>query len=92
MFKLFASVNATDPEALIKALKSWPDEERKAMGVIERHVYQVVDENQVIVVNTYNTLEQAQNHLANVTSPEVLAHFEQLGAKVPGIVWLAEEA
>ena len=92
MFKLFASVVATDPEALIKALKSWPDEERKAWGVIERRFYRVMGENRVIAINTYNTLEEAEKHAANAISPEVWVHYEQLGAKPPVITWIAEEA
>jgi len=92
MIKLFASVNATDVEALIEALKSWPDEQRELWGVVERRYYHVVGESRVIVVNTYNTLEEAQKHKANVASPEVWDHFEQLGAKPPVTLWIAEEA
>jgi len=91
MIKLFASANATDVDALLKALKSWPDEQRELWGVVERRYYHVIDESRVIVVNTYKTMEEAQKHKANVTSPEVQGHFEQLGAKPPGTFWIAEE-
>lgn len=92
MYTFFSSMIVPDPEAFIEMSKSHPKEQLEEWGVIEQTHFHVIGENRVIIVNTYNALEEAQNHKAIVESSEVEAQMKQMGVQLPMDLWITEKA
>lgn len=92
MRSLISSFTVADFEAFKKMIESNAKEELEALGIVEQSLYHVADEDRVILVNTYNTLENAQKHKAFLESPEFQAGFAHMGVTSPITLWMAEEA
>ena len=92
MVTFFASMIVPDPEAFIEGSKSHPKEYLDERGIIEQALFRVVGENRVLIVGTYNTLEEARNHKAEIESSEVEAQMKQMGVTLPMDLWIAEKA
>ncbi|MBZ0293057.1 MAG: hypothetical protein K8L99_10885 [Anaerolineae bacterium] len=90
MYTFFGSMIVPDTKAFIEMAKSMPKEHLDEFGVVEQTIY-LADENRVMIVNTYNTLEEAQKHKANIESPEVEAQMKQMGVQLPMDLWIAEQ-
>lgn len=90
MITLFGSLTVTDFEAFKTATESYTKEQLKARGVVEQTLYRVIGEDRAVIVNTYNTLEDAQKDKAIIEAPEVEAHMAQIGAYFPLTLWMAE--
>ena len=92
MVTFFASMIVPDPDAFIEGSKSHPQEYLDERGIVEQTHFHVIGENRVLIVGTYNTLEEAQNHKAEIESPEVEAQMKQMGVTLPMDLWIAEQA
>jgi hypothetical protein len=54
-------------------------------------MYRMVDGSGVIVTHKFNDLETAQAYKNMMESAEMQAGLEQMGAKLPLTIWIAEE-
>ena len=94
MITLFGQHAVTDYETWLSAAKAnMSNGERNAQnGIVETSkVYRTVDGSEVIVVHKFNNLETAQKYANMMQSAEGYAMLEQIGAKLPLTIWLAEE-
>lgn len=93
MFTLFAFITLTKVESFLNHAKSSATKEHfEEMRIVEQSIYRVVGENRVAIVNTYNTLEDAQRHKAILETPELAALMKPFGFEFPMILWIAEHA
>lgn len=93
MITLFAFITLTEVEAFLNHAKSSATKEDfEEMRIVDQSIYRVVGENRVAIVNTYNTLEDAQRHKAILETPELEALMKPFGFKFPMILWIAEYA
>ena len=91
MYTLISSITVADVDMFVTGAKSQPQEHLDQWGVVNNTIYRSVDQNVVIIVNTYLTLEEAQKHKADLESPEMKAGLEQMGVSSFD-VWLVEES
>jgi signal recognition particle GTPase len=93
MVTMFARHAVTDYEAWISGAKeSNKNTERNAQaGIIASKVYRTADGSGVIVMHTFNNVEQAQKYEKMMQSPEGHAMVEKMGGKLPITIWLAKE-
>lgn len=75
MFTLFGSLTVTDFEAFKAANASYTKEQLKARGIVDQSLHRVIGEDRAVIVNTYNTLEEAQKDKAMIEAPEVEAQM-----------------
>jgi hypothetical protein len=92
MYTFFGRIIVPDAEAFIKMSKSMPAEHLDEWGVVEQTFFRIVNENRIMIVNTYKTLEEAQKHKADIESPAVEAQMKQMGVQLPMDLWIAEQA
>jgi len=92
MYTLFSSLIVPDPDAFIEGSKSHSQEQLDAWGVVGQTIFRAADSNRVMIISTYETLEKAQQHKAEIESPEVEARMKQMGVQLPMDLWIAEEA
>lgn len=60
-------------------------------GVLDETVYRTVEGDRLIVINKFNTREEAEKFKALLESPQTQQKLMQNGAKMPLTVWIAEE-
>ena len=89
MITFFGHHEVADFEAWLNAGRAHEHEEPPAY--VETRVYRTVDGKSAIVTHTFNDLEAAQQFKAMAESAEFQAAVEQMGAKMPFTIWLAEE-
>ena len=93
MTTLFSFITLTEVEAFINFAKSSATKEHfEEMGIVEQTIYRVVGDNRVAIVNTYNTLEDAQRHKAILETPELETLMKPFGVEFPMTLWTAEYA
>ena len=93
MITLFGQHGVTDFEAWkrgAEAARSDPDRSAQ-WGLGESSMYRMVDGSGVIVTHKFNDLETAQAYKKMMESAEMQAGLEQMGAKLPLTIWIAEE-
>lgn len=81
MYYLVSNLNVTDVDGFIEGATSWAQEHGNEWGLIENAYYRNVDQNNVIIVNGYKTLEDAQKHKSFVDAPENQEGHKQMGIK-----------
>lgn len=81
MFYLIGTITIADVDAFIAGAGSMPQEYLDESGVVEQNIYGSVDQNVVIIVNAYKTLEEAQNHKADIDSPQSWENHKQMGVE-----------
>jgi len=83
----------TDYEAwIIGAKEAMVNTERSAQhGIVGSKVYRTADGSGVIVIHTFNNVEDAQAYENVMQSPESHAMIEKMGVKLPITIWLAKE-
>jgi hypothetical protein len=93
MVTMIAHHAVTDYEAWISGAKEVnKNTERNAQaGIIASKVYRTADGSGVIVMHTFNNVEQAQKYEKMMQSPEGHAMVEKMGGKLPITIWLAKE-
>jgi signal recognition particle GTPase len=93
MITLFGQHGVKDFEAWKRgAEENMSNSERNAQwGIVESSVYRMVDGSGAIVSHKFNNLEAAQNYKKMMESAESKAMLEQMGAKLPLTIWIAEE-
>jgi hypothetical protein len=91
MFTLISSITVSDVDMFVAGAKSQPQEHFDQWGVVENNIYRSVDQNVAIIINTYNTLEEAQKHKSDLESPEMKAGLEQMGVSSFDL-WLVEKS
>lgn len=95
MFYLVGNLTVADADGFIEGAKSYAQEHNYAQehqnefGVVEHDIYRGVDQNIVIIVNAYKTLEEAQKHKVIIESPENVAGHEQMGVNSVDM-WITE--
>lgn len=94
MVTLIGSHEVEDFDAWKSGSDELGDEWSQQMGIVDEVVYRTMDGNRVVVVNTFDTLENAKKFQAMLESPddETRAMMEQSGIKFPVTVWIAEKA
>ena len=93
MFTLFGFITLTEVEAFLRSAKESATKEHfEDMRIVEQNIYRLVGENRVAIVNTYNTLEDAQRHKAILETPELEALMKPFGFEFPMTLWIAEYA
>jgi len=96
MVYLVGTLTVADVDGFIEGAKSYAQEHNYAQehqnefGVVEHYIYRGVDQNIVIIVNAYKTLEEAQKHKAYIESPELKAGHKQMGVQSFDI-WIVEK-
>jgi hypothetical protein len=93
MVTLIGSHEVADFEAWKSGSDNLGDEWNAQMGILDEVVYRTMDGNRVVVVNTFDTLENAEKFKVMLESPddETRAMMEQGGIKFPVTVWIAEK-
>jgi hypothetical protein len=93
MITLFGQHGVTDFEAWKRGAEAaMNDPDRNAQwGIVESSAYRSVDGNGVIVTHKFNNVEAAQAYKKMTESAEAKAMLEQIGAKLPVTIWIAEE-
>jgi hypothetical protein len=93
MITLFGQHGVADFEAWKRGAEAnMGDPDRNAQfGIVESSMYRTVDGSGVIVTHKFNDLEAAQAYKKMMESAETRAMLEQMGAKLPLTVWIAEE-
>lgn len=79
MFYLMGTMTVADVDAFIAGVESMPQEYLDESGVVEQNIYGGADQNVVIIVNAYETLEECQKHKADIDSPESAEMHKQMG-------------
>lgn len=96
MYYLASTLDVADPDGFIEGVKAYTreanfaQEDQNEWGVVEHEIYRGVDQNIVIIVNGYKTLEAAQKHQAHIGSPETREVHAQMGVKSYEL-WLTEK-
>lgn len=91
MITLFASHEVSDYDKWKALFGSQMNLISEKHGIQDTKVYRTLDSNRVIGTHTFNTLEDAQKHLAMMEAPEGQAMAEQNGVVLPAIIWLVED-
>lgn len=94
MITMMAHHAVTDYQAWISGAKQAmrDNTERSAQySIVGSKVYGTADGSGVIVVHTFNNVEDARTYENVMQSPEGHAMIEKMGAKLPLTIWLAEE-
>ena len=91
MITIFGQHAVTDYEAWKRFLDAAPREHYDRFGIVGESVYRTVDGSAVIVMHTFNNLEDAQKHKNMMESADGKAMIEQNGGKLPLTYWMAEE-
>lgn len=93
MITLFSFITLTEVDTFLNHFKSMSTKEPfEQFRIVEQKIYRVVGENRVSIVNTYNTLEDAQAHKAVLESPELAEQMKPFGIQFPMTLWIAESA
>lgn len=96
MYYLVSPITVADVDGFIEGDKLYAQERNYGQehdnewGVVEHNLYRDVDQDIVIIVNAYKTLEEAQKHKAVIEAPENMAGLEQMGIKSFDL-WLVEQ-
>jgi signal recognition particle GTPase len=93
MITLFGQHGVKDFEAWKRGAEAnMSNQDRNAqMGIVESSMYRMADGSGVIVTHKFNDLETAQNYKKFMESAESKTMLEQMGAKLPLTIWIAEE-
>lgn len=93
MFTLFGFITLTEVETFLNDVKASATKEHfEERGIVDQSIYRMVGENRVAIVNTYNTLEDAQRHKAILETPELETLMKPFGVEFPMSLWIAEYA
>ena len=93
MVMLIGSHEVADFDTWKSGSDEMGDEFNQQMGIVDETIYRTMDGNRVVVVNKFDTLENAEKFKAMLESPddETRAMMEQAGIKFPVTVWIAEK-
>ncbi len=93
MVMLIGSHEVSDFDTWKRGADEMGDEFNQQMGIVDEVIYRTMDGNRVVVVNTFDTRENAEKFKAMLESPdeETRAMMEQGGIKFPVTVWIAEK-
>lgn len=96
MYYLVGTLDVAEPDSFIEGAKAYAQEtgyaqeDNNQFDVAEHYIYRCVDQNIVIIINGYKTLEAAQKHQAYIDSPELKEGHEQMGVKSYEM-WITEK-
>jgi hypothetical protein len=92
MITLFGQHGVTDFEAWKRGGEEFREGDfNEQWGIVETSMYRTVDSSGVIVTHDFNDLESAQYYKNMMESAETQARLDQMGAKLPLTIWLAEK-
>lgn len=90
MITIFGHHGVTDYDTWKKFFDAIPEEHYAKYKIVGTNVYRTPDGSAVIVMHTFNTLEDAQTHKQMMESAPP-ASYEEIGIIPPLTYWIAEE-